>query len=285
MTTAHWHGARRRSPAPRPRPAALDAAAAIAAMAVRCLLLELETWPKPGLVSHVDPGSHDDMDADTFRASAAAIEPYLQRPGGSRCRGLRDGPSAGSSVSKPKRPCSPRPAGSTPIAAPSSAWACSARPPAPRPAGGSIQAMPLGAAVCALWGASILDGPHRLAQPWRRGPASLRRRRRAPGGRPRISQRLRGRPARPAAGRPARCRAIAEAARVEACFALIASVEDTNLLHRGGLSGLRFARRAAREFLDDGGVGQPGWRSARAACMRASSPAGSAPAGRPIFSP
>ena len=51
----------------------------------------------------------------------------------------------------------------------------------------------------------------------------------------------------------------AEAARVEACFALIASVEDTNLLHRGGLGGLRFARRATRLFLDHGGVRRPGW--------------------------
>ena len=52
----------------------------------------------------------------------------------------------------------------------------------------------------------------------------------------------------------------AEAARVEACFALIAALEDTNLLHRGGLAGLRFARRAARRFLDEGGVGRPDWR-------------------------
>ena len=47
-------------------------AEAIADSAVQCLLLELETWPKPGLVSHVDNGSHDDMDAGTFRRSAAA---------------------------------------------------------------------------------------------------------------------------------------------------------------------------------------------------------------------
>src|SRR5262245_58019197 len=52
-------------------------AAAIAAFAGRCLLLELETWPKPGLVSHVDSGSHEDMDVATFRASAAALEPYF----------------------------------------------------------------------------------------------------------------------------------------------------------------------------------------------------------------
>ena len=53
------------------------AAAAIGARAVGCLLAEVCTWPKPGLVSHVDNGSHADMDAVTFRRSAAAIRPYL----------------------------------------------------------------------------------------------------------------------------------------------------------------------------------------------------------------
>ena len=33
----------------------------LAAAAVAALLAELETWPKPGLVSHVDSGSHTDM--------------------------------------------------------------------------------------------------------------------------------------------------------------------------------------------------------------------------------
>ena len=82
---------------------------------------------------------------------------------------------------------------------------------------------------------------------------------------------------RPCAGRRGRARGT-EAARVEACFALIASVEDTNLLHRGGLDGLRFAhaprvvssrrRRAARPAGVPGAIdprklrrpaSQPGW--------------------------
>jgi len=49
----------------------------IAAHAVDCLLLELETYPKPGLVSHVDAGSHTDMDAGTLRRGATALGPYL----------------------------------------------------------------------------------------------------------------------------------------------------------------------------------------------------------------
>ena len=48
----------------------------VADAAKAALLEELETWPKPGLVSHVDSGSHTDMDASTLRASATAITPF-----------------------------------------------------------------------------------------------------------------------------------------------------------------------------------------------------------------
>jgi triphosphoribosyl-dephospho-CoA synthase len=61
----------------------------------------------------------------------------------------------------------------------------------------------------------------------------------------------------------------AEATRVQACFALIAAVEDTNLLHRGGIAGLRFAQQATRAFLRQGGVGQVGWRHHAEAIHRA----------------
>src|SRR6187402_3033412 len=60
---------------------------AIGDSAARCLLMELETWPKPGLVSHLDAGSHDDMDADTFRRSAAAIRPHFQQLADAAARG------------------------------------------------------------------------------------------------------------------------------------------------------------------------------------------------------
>ena len=68
---------------------------------------------------------------------------------------------------------------------------------------------------------------------------------------------------------------------MQACFALIAHVEDTNLLHRGGVDGLRFAQGAARAFLDRGGVGQPDWLARawavhRAFVARRLSPGGSA---------
>ena len=49
----------------------------IATFAVNALKLEVLTWPKPGLVSHVDSGSHHDMNATTLFASAEALRPYF----------------------------------------------------------------------------------------------------------------------------------------------------------------------------------------------------------------
>ena len=46
-------------------------------------------------------------------------------------------------------------------------------------------------------------------------------------------------------------------------------MEDTNLLHRGGAAGLRFAQEAAAGFLGQGGVEQAQWRERAAAVHRA----------------
>jgi triphosphoribosyl-dephospho-CoA synthase len=53
----------------------------------------------------------------------------------------------------------------------------------------------------------------------------------------------------------------AAAGPVQACFAFIAAVPDTNLLHRGGVEGARYASEAAAAFLSDGGVGAQDWPS------------------------
>lgn len=50
------------------------------------------------------------------------------------------------------------------------------------------------------------------------------------------------------------------AARCQAFFAIMAALEDTNLLHRGGAQGLHYARTAALSFLADGGVYALDWQ-------------------------
>lgn len=50
----------------------------VAALAVKGLLDEVLTTPKPGLVDRHNSGSHRDMDIFTFSASASALAPYFQ---------------------------------------------------------------------------------------------------------------------------------------------------------------------------------------------------------------
>jgi len=58
-------------------------------------------------------------------------------------------------------------------------------------------------------------------------------------------------------------------ARVQALFHTIAILEDTNLAHRGGLAGLRYAQRAARDFLRAGGANRAGGLDAARSVQRA----------------
>lgn len=51
--------------------------------------------------------------------------------------------------------------------------------------------------------------------------------------------------------------ADAARARLQALFAAMAHLDDTNLVHRGGLDGLRFVQAAARDYLDAGGAIAP----------------------------
>lgn len=64
-----------------------------------------------------------------------------------------------------------------------------------------------------------------------------------------------------------RCGLKRRQALVQTLFVLIAHLEDTNLLYRGGASGLDFAQAAARDFLAAGGAAAPSWENrARVIC-------------------
>ena len=244
--------------APSTRLASGHKAEAIAAIAVHCLLLELETWPKPGLVSDVDAGSHTDMNAGTFRDSATAIHPYL--------RALAEAGAQGCGMGRL------RVIGLEAEAAMFAATdgvnthrgaifglglLCAA---AGAISGGRADpAIPLGVVAARLWGRDIFDGPVLLHS----HGSGARRRYGAGGARMEAAH---GFPSVYEIGLAALNRGTvlapddSEAARVQTCFALIAELVDTNLLHRAGPPGLCFAQRAARRFLDDGGVGQRDWR-------------------------
>ncbi|AOL03513.1 triphosphoribosyl-dephospho-CoA synthase MdcB [Burkholderia contaminans] len=247
---------------------ALSDAERIAELAERSLVLEIETYPKPGLVSHVDTGSHTDMDAATFARSAAVLRPYFAELADA---GARDADMA------VLRKIGLR-AEHAMLAATGGVnthrgaifglgLLCAAAGrraiPGTMPAG-----VTLGAFVSRRWGADILGGPRLLDS---HGERASRRygvggaRREAADGFTTVY----------AVGLPALRRAQRdlpgdrEAARVDACFALIAALDDTNLLHRGGQAGLDFARATARAFVARGGVRARDWRLRAAAAHRA----------------
>ncbi len=245
-----------------------DAAAdRYAALAERSLVLEVDTWPKPGLVRHVDAGSHTDMDAGTFRRSAAALRPFfaaLARAGAAgagmatlRALGLRAEHAmlaATGGVNTHRGAIF-----GLGLLCAAAGW---------REAAPDEREATLGAVVVRRWGAEILGGPRPCDS---HGERAVRRygvggaRRQAADGFPVVYGI--GMPALAEGARVAP--GDAEAARVQACFALIAALDDTNLLHRGGVAGLRFAQRAARDFLARGGVGAHDWRARAAALHRA----------------
>ncbi|CAD6559070.1 2-(5''-triphosphoribosyl)-3'-dephosphocoenzyme-A synthase [Paraburkholderia hiiakae] len=246
-------------------------AGAIASYAEHCLRLELDTWPKPGLVSLLDNGSHDDMDASMFMRSAAAIRPYfaeLARAGAAQAsmsvlrriglRAERAMLAATGGVNTHRGAifglgllCAAAGSRSTDG---SRADSC---------------AIPtLGELVSRNWSADILAGPrptnsHGEIAGRRYGVGGARHE--AASGFANVYR----------IGVPALREAEvlrpgdAMAARVHACFALITAVDDTNLLHRGGETGLAFAQRTASHFLASGGVGAPDWLERATSAHRA----------------
>jgi triphosphoribosyl-dephospho-CoA synthase len=244
----------------------------VADLAKAALLAELETWPKPGLVSHVDSGSHIDMDASTFRASAMAIAPFYDQlavagAAGSGMNTLREiGVEAERAMMAATCGVNTHRGAIFGLglicAAAGAVWSGAAG------AGLQWRANVLGATVRQRWGQAIIRGPI----PLHSHGTNVLRLFGAGGAR---AQAAAGFPHAIEVGLPALRlgRMLApddpEAARVQSFFAILASIEDTNLLYRGGIDGLRYAQEAAAAFLGQGGVEQPNWREQAGAVHRA----------------
>jgi triphosphoribosyl-dephospho-CoA synthase len=228
----------------------------IAAVAHGALLSEVHTWPKPGLVSHIDCGSHDDMDYGTFAASADSLLPYflgvaVAGAQGADMHGLRAlGLQAECAMLRATRGVNTHRGAIFGLG-----LLCAAA--GYRRRAGACDT--LGEIVASRWGNGILGIPRPMDS---HGTATLLRygaggaRAEAAAGFPNLY-----RIALPALRQARGVRPDdAEAQRVQVLFALLAEVEDTNLLHRGGPGGCRWAQTAARDFLESGGIFRTGWR-------------------------
>jgi triphosphoribosyl-dephospho-CoA synthase len=234
-------------------------------LASLCLKLEVETHPKPGLVSHVDNGSHRDMDAELLCLSAETLTPFFSD--------LAAAGAAGAGMNRLR---------AIGVAAERAMLAATLGVNTHRgaifglgllcAAAGYRSALgirkSLGELVSQRWGDAILEGPISL-----RSHGAIASRRYGAGGA--RAEAACGFPSVYDVALPAlhAARTLAphdeEAARVQTCMALIAEVTDTNLLHRGGADGLRFAQAGASAFLGVGGIGRPDWHNRAASIHKA----------------
>jgi triphosphoribosyl-dephospho-CoA synthase len=239
---------------------------------------ELALPGKPGLVSPGDAGAHSDMDAGTFFRSLLALRGSFARLARAGAEGepfavLRD-----LAVTAEARMLRATGGVNTHrgalfslglLAAAAGREAAAGRPPGDA----------LGAAVQRHFGAALRELP---AAPESHGSRAVRLHGVA-GAR---GEALAGFPHLFGVALPVLRSSLARGAgrrraALQALNALVAELPDTNLLHRGGAGGLAFARRAARGFLDAGGVFAPGWplraRAVHSAFVeRGLSPGGSA---------
>jgi triphosphoribosyl-dephospho-CoA synthase len=231
-------------------------AQAIGRAATLALHDELALSPKPGLVTLSSQGSHTDMDAHTFMRSLFALRSYFVR--------IADLGARGASF-EALECCG--------IEAEARMFAATGGINTHR---GTVFMLGL---LCAAAGAVVASGRppnpsllrHALRANW--GEAlSIRALRTSslPGGQAARRLGLRSASTEAALGFPtlfetaipalqaARAQGLTrQAAKLDTLFGVMAVLEDSNLAHRGGLEGLRFAQQAAREFLAEGGASQP----------------------------
>jgi triphosphoribosyl-dephospho-CoA synthase len=227
-------------------------------LAVAALYAELALAPKPGLVTPFDRGSHDDMDASTFLRSLFALRGYFIAIAEA---GYRDAPfSTLRTLGLDAEAAMQRATGgiNTHRGAIFSLGLLVAQAARLRALHGGV---PCAEQVCravADWRDALLDAPldpSSHGQRVRRAHGVAGVREQAAAGYP-ILREIALPTLRAALGEGI----LREAALAQTLMALIAQVQDLNLLHRGGRDGLYLAQRLARGFLVEGGVRRSDWR-------------------------
>lgn len=248
--------------------------------AIRALHREVTLSPKPGLVSPGDSGAHDDMDAGTFLRSLFALRHYFTAIAEAGARAApfaelrRLGQQAESRMLAATKGINTHRGAIFCLGL----LAAAANWRAVR--GLSLDGSDITTQLAVLWGEQLAAVEHRSSEHHASHGAQAARR-----------HGVRGARLEAAAGFPILTRVAlpvlnnftsdSDAALVQTLFAVMAELDDTNLLHRGGRDGLALVQRHARDFIIAGGVHGPNWRRRAEAlhllcCAQRLSPGGSA---------
>jgi triphosphoribosyl-dephospho-CoA synthase len=252
--------------------------------AVRALYAEVTLEPKPGLVSLHDNGSHTDMTAATFVRSLFALRNYFPAitqagfEGSPFCALQALGLAAESRMLRATGGVNTHRGAVFALG-----LLCAAAGNLHRK-GKRLTPEMLRECLQARWGEALHA---QAAAALTRAPTSHgQRAARAYGLRSALDEAADGFPTLFETTLPALQNALSDgfaprAARVQALFATMAVLDDTNVAHRGGSDGLDWLKDQAAAFLQSGGVAQPDWlaqaRAFHARCVqRRLSPGGAA---------
>jgi triphosphoribosyl-dephospho-CoA synthase len=242
--------------------------AAVARRAVRSLYAELTLYPKPGLVSLVDNGSHDDMTAATFLRSLFALRHYFRDITRAGMEGAPFASLRSLGIAAEARMLRATGGINTHRGAVFCVGLLCAAIGACRARGTPLTASAIRASLLLCWADALavhtrpaggdshgLRAAQRYAASGAREEAAL--------GLPSVFE-----IALPALRHALAAGLGARRARVDALFALMAHISDTNLYHRGGPEGASTVRRHAQAFIDAGGSACEGWEARALACHR-----------------
>ena len=243
-------------PDPGQRPANSTALQRIGRSAVAALHDELALAPKPGLVSFDDPGSHDDMDARTFMRSLFALRHSFPRFASLGAAAADFAALEREGLASERRMLQATAGVNTHRGAIFSLGLLCASAGQLAAHGGPLHATAIRRTLVARWGAALV----RRAGQARASHGAEAARRLGLGSA--SAEAAQGFPVLFETTLPALRSALGaglnrQAAQLDALFHTMAVLDDTNLAHRGGLAGLRYAQRSARDFLAAGGAGRP----------------------------
>lgn len=255
--------ARRLEPVPRRgAPVVADVpATAVGRLAIRSLYREVALPIKPGLVGPQGSGSHEDMNYQTFLRSLQSLRGYFPAIAAAGALRPRIDPLKSLGIEAERVMLVATGGINTHRGAIFNLGLLCAAVGWLMDSGEPLTPEAACALVARQWGADVLAG---AALPGSDSHGQLVAKRYGSGGA--RQEAASGFPAAVEVGLPAyrdglRLTGDDEAAATQALFALMAALEDTNLLWRGGPQGLEWARQTAAGFLAAGGVGHPDWRA------------------------
>ena len=243
----------------------------LARQAVRSLYYELTLFPKPGLVSLVDTGSHADMDASTFMRSLFTLRHYFREIAWAGMHAASFAQLKALAVNAEARMLKATAGINTHRGAIFCMGLLCAAMAACRAQQMSLSVPAVRAVLLILWGDALMahaavkltdtvdsEASHGLRVAAEHAVGGAREE--GALGFPSVFEiALPQLQASLAAGRDLEC------ARVDVLFALMAHISDTNIYHRGGADGADLVQRSSRAFLQAGATGASDWRARAAA--------------------